>query len=742
MEINKILFTYLKTNKYDEFTKYLKQNPTSDLNIRDETSNYLITYAIVKNNKDIVNLLLQKGCRIDVSDQDGRSLIYLPIKFGYDDILKLIIDYDKHNIGISIIDFKDSFQNIPIHYAIFFKNMYAIDMLLENNSNLNMIDENGNNALHLAIYSKNYEICKKVIDKDVNINSRTSTGESALHIACNFELIDIIKLLINNGADINIQDYNNEITPLMYAVTINNNTIAKLLITNGADPNIQDFIGNTVVHYAVEEENYEILYELLKLDINKMQANVNISNINGKLPIHILLEKDKIYENNIIETLIINSNLNIQDDNGNTALHLICKNNIWETYKNILSNKKLNIFIENYEKKRPIDYIDKKEIDAFMNLVSKSYLYVLRNFNFIWKEDWENLCNKELFYNKLTNDELKIISKYIKKTEDNVDVCYKIVNNKLHNIYKSADKCGYSSYPVKNSRKCIDIEQPTKVELCSFVGITLDILFGLIYLLNKHKHSCSTISSNFRKNDDLCNYYLNLGIKTSKGCDFYNFEIVWVYKKLFFSENFHNNFKKCLVNKQIRFIIIPLGIEIEKGSHANYLIFDKKNYELERFEPYGSHSPYKFNYNSKLLDNILSFKFTELDSTIKYISPDKYLPKIGFQYYDVYESKTGKIGDPGGFCALWSIWYTDMRLTYSDISRDNLVNKLLKTIKAKNISFKNLIRNYSVNITKLRDNIFTKSDISINDWLNDQYTEKQYNDIINEITIALSKYVK
>ena len=27
-------------------------------------------------------------------------------------------------------------------------------------------------------------------------------------------------------------------------------------------------------------------------------------------------------------------------------------------------------------------------------------------------------------------------------------------------------------------------------------------------------------------------------------------------------------------NNKIRFIIIPLGIELENGSHANYLIFD------------------------------------------------------------------------------------------------------------------------------------------------------------------------
>ena len=184
-----------------------------------------------------------------------------------------------------------------------------------------------------------------------------------------------------------------------------------------------------------------------------------------------------------------------------------------------------------------------------------------------------------------------------------------------------------------------------------------------------------------------------------------------------------------------------MGIELAEGSHANYLIFDKKTYEIERFEPYGSSSPYKFNYDSKLLDNILAFKFSEINEKIKYISPQFFLPKIGFQYLDVYESKTTKIGDPGGFCALWSIWYTEMRLKYPDIDRKSIVNKLLKQIKSSNTSFKNLIRNYSINITNIRDIIFKKANMSINDWLNDQYTEEQFQLVIKEILILLQKHI-
>lgn len=312
MEQNKILFNLIKENKFDELKELIKKEEFLDINLRDETGNYLITYAIIKNNIEIVKFLLVKGARIDITDQEGKSLLYLPIKFSYNSLITLIIEYDKLNIGISIADFKDIFNNIPLHYSIFFKNMHAIDLLLEANSNPNTLDQNGNNSLHLAIYSKNYDICKKIIDKDVNINAKTSIGETALHIACNFQLESIVRLLVENGIDLNAQDFNNEITALIYAVNLNNKNISKYLLERGADPNIQDFMGNTATHYVILEENYEILYYLLMSDKVQVKPNVNIYNISGKLPIHLLFEKDTVHENEIAKHLIVMSNLNFR----------------------------------------------------------------------------------------------------------------------------------------------------------------------------------------------------------------------------------------------------------------------------------------------------------------------------------------------------------------------------------------------------------------------------------------------
>jgi hypothetical protein len=172
---------------------------------------------------------------------------------------------------------------------------------------------------------------------------------------------------------------------------------------------------------------------------------------------------------------------------------------------------------------------------------------------------------------------------------------------------------------------------------------------------------------------------------------------------------------------------------MREGSHAGYLIYNVLLKEVERFEPHGSTTPPGLYYNPNLLDEILEARFKIIDDSIKYVRPSEYLPKIGFQLMDISENKKKKIGDPLGFCALWCIWYVDMRLTYRDFDRKKLVEILMKTVKSQNISFRNLIRNYGKYIIDTRDKILLNSQMDINDWLNDQYTDVQINTVMNQL---------
>jgi hypothetical protein len=58
---------------------------------------------------------------------------------------------------------------------------------------------------------------------------------------------------------------------------------------------------------------------------------------------------------------------------------------------------------------------------------------------------------------------------------------------------------------------------------------------------------------------------------------------------------------------------------------------------------------------------------------------------------------------------------------------------LVRSIKTQNISVKNMIRNYAKNIIELRDKLLKNVNLDINSWLNDMFTDKQVNGIIEQI---------
>jgi hypothetical protein len=169
-------------------------------------------------------------------------------------------------------------------------------------------------------------------------------------------------------------------------------------------------------------------------------------------------------------------------------------------------------------------------------------------------------------------------------------------------------------------------------------------------------------------------------------------------------------------DKDIKFIVLPIGIELNEGSHSNILIIDKSARTVERFEPNGANYPMGLNYNQNLLDTLLQNKFIE--HNLNYLKPSDYLPTIGFQILEnLEESKCKKLGDPNGFCGVWCTWWAFYRIKYASMKNKDLVVNLINKIKLENKSFKNIIRGFSYNIVELRDKILKKYNVDINDWM-------------------------
>jgi len=780
------IFNLIKLQNWNDLLNIIETNDTDfNYNIQDNTKTYLLEYLIIFNQYKIIKILLKKNIKIDIFDSNNKSILYNVIKFNYFDILDLFINYNNNYIGYNILELEDSDGDIPLFYTIKYNNDESfINIIINNMNNLYISNKSKENALMIAIKYNNYTAFKILIPKFLdNINFKNINGETILHYAVKFKTFEIfnyiIKIFKNNHFDkliniINYVDYKNNYSILHYVFYHIDEQFIKLLYDNNLlvhiNPNLQDISGNIFYHYFInniiniQNINFSIIETIININniIKNIKFNFNLYNIDGNTVAHLLASNVNFFVTNklhdFINFIITNTDINIQNYNGDSVLFILIQHNYWKNIKNILINKKLDIFLTNYKNKHIFQFINNKhhnDLETFIDIVTQSYIIQLHKSNKSnkWIDYWDKKCS--INYIKLNNNDKKILSSLNIDFNNNKNICYDVIYNKIklfiELFIKNTKNININSYPITQKIKKLINNYPN-VNISSYTGSSIDILFGLLFLHNKFNNISSSLSLiNINKNIINCNNIKN-NENNYKICDIINFQILWANKKLLLPSSNSNNFVTHLNilihnyknNKNnIRFFIVPIGIELNINDnlyyHSNSLIFDFQNMEVERFEPYGCDSPPDFNYKPNLLDNALINILDDNHLDFKYIPPHDYLSKIGFQKKEISELKNDYIGDPDGFCSLWCIWWIDIRITNPDIIRTNLVNMLNKELINNNYSYKKLIRDYSFYITKNRDVVFKKSNTNINEWINDTVTQINIDKLNSLITNEITK---
>merc|ERR1712129_44602 len=146
--------------------------------------------------------------------------------------------------------------------------------------------------------------------------------ESPLFKAANFGLLKVVELLIEHGVDINHQDKERQ-TALFKARTV---PIIDFLIERGANVNIQNLKGETPIFAAASNRMYTLLSRFHSPFRHQEQK----------------------------------TDLNHQDNEGNTFAHLIAKKHDWESMNWVLHQEgfeSTNIRIKNNESMSVYDLI-------------------------------------------------------------------------------------------------------------------------------------------------------------------------------------------------------------------------------------------------------------------------------------------------------------------------------------------------------------------------------------------------
>ena len=744
---NDNILKLINNNKWD---KILQQIKNKKINIKEPiiNSRNIIHLATLSNRSKIIDYLLKNNKEsLSLIDNEGNSSVHLMAINGYDNILKKTLKINNNFINLlnnknESVTLLMSKRGDLFNWAL--NNIKGININLTSTTNNNPLLSNISRTKKEGdIYDKNISIMLKN-NIDFNIPKRNPP----LYYASRDEKLHIVKKLLKiKNIDLNI--YNSQyMTPLITSILNSNYEITKLLLENGADAKYIGGMGefNTMIISAVRKD-YKTIDLLLEhgFDPNKQNKFLDTT-------LHQLLYI-KNFSLEYLFKVIYRSDLNIQNIDGKTALHLILRKRNWNNFKSILREKKLDIYLKNNKNEIPMIFLKEGDISSFFDVIVEGYL------------------------NQLDNKKIKL-SKKCNRYNIEDDFCKNMIKKKIIKEKSSIPK-NKSSKNFENNFNLI------KEKFQNFGKFNSDTMHNIIYtVIFLKKYSNLMIPFKYFYEDKFKNdlyslkeynfYKVPEGIVINELVTNYSillYEIspyimVWRSNTQYYiSPDLYFSFNKCLNMKSVRFIfmrltIIPSHDDVVTG-HANIIVFDKKTGILDRFEPHGNIPYLKID----ILDQILKKEIGDIvenylndnNLKLKYIKPSDYNNEIGIQTItNEYSMNTKKLGDPGGFCLAWIYWYLEMRLknpdinpidiikkSYEEIINDNADNnkKKNKTDSGDNI-FINYIRNYASRLDEEKNKILLECKIDKEKIYNIVFDNNDMKKIKIGLTNIFSKILK
>ncbi|GFR88534.1 ankyrin [Elysia marginata] len=269
----------------------------------------------------LVKDLIEHGAKVNFCQNEKfKDSCPLVIALSDTKMLRLLIDMGA-NIDIPLT----ASGNTPLMYAAVKMNVKSVHRLLDNGANM-YAESDGLTALRMAIQKNKADVVTAFLDKGMDVNYVSSDMQTALWSALNAKNFSLMETLIVYGANVDFASTDG-VTILMQAVKNCSLRFMELIIENGANVNAQDANGNSALFHALQLCSMSKTVEDKVSLLLKHGANVNHVNMSTATPLHLAAGQHNNV--NVLKALLAqNPQVNAQDINGDTALHVAVQNSL------------------------------------------------------------------------------------------------------------------------------------------------------------------------------------------------------------------------------------------------------------------------------------------------------------------------------------------------------------------------------------------------------------------------------
>ena len=392
--------------------KYLINNHNSDPNITDKEGMTCLHHSCHNGHIDITQYLIEvQHCDINKTDNEGRTLVHHAAWSGNFDLVQYLITeqglsptavtrngltalhYASLSLNLSLVKElittyqldphqADSNGKLPIHCAAESGDILLLELYVKDyKCSLSLTNNKGWNILHFPSSEGQTHFIKHLVENhQLDLCAVTDQRMAPIHLACSKGRLNLVQYIIEHvPSSLELPVRGHGRTPFLTAVYFNQLEVIKYLISKKCNLSTTDGKGSGAVHISVARSHLNVLKYL----IDNNYCNPNATNHQDRTPLHVAVAANK-YE--ILEYLLSKSIpsmsvvwlreikcsldspldiynnphnvvlINVQDEDGNTPLHVACRrgkqNMVLLLLKASLSNN--NLLITNKKGQTPL----------------------------------------------------------------------------------------------------------------------------------------------------------------------------------------------------------------------------------------------------------------------------------------------------------------------------------------------------------------------------------------------------